>query len=718
MVDNSREPLSSPKLPNESDRFGSYLLESLQDEDKSGRLFKATDSNTGRTASLKILSPELTRNPAFIDVLRIQMQSAVSLNEPGIVPIYEIGQQDGLCFLSTEWPGTGLLSQQIVANGKFALWEALDIIIKSAEALHSASETRLFHGNLRLHSIAIYPGGSIKISELGFVAAVRAMYGGVNLPVYLGAARFLAPEITTNGAVDYRADIYSLGLILYFLLFSVTPFRYEGEKLMGAEETIEQEYMDDVLKIISKMTENNPDRRYRDYHSTLKDLRSLYAKCSPAIHVPTLKNISGPVIKNQKFFKLLCAVYASSSVGCVTVSEKEIRRSLYIRKSEVVSFESNKPEESIWEWLIERKEIDPKNRPADQESIQRTLTKMISNGLIRLEDFRFRYQEFVNRLLSDLLKKSSADAEFISGEIDGEPLCSIRLGALLLKAARYSIDFDDVLAEIKSDSFLNRTGLFDQLVTGLQFTDEETLLVQVSKDGIFTGALRVTAGSSAEKGLRFLYFLKMIGALELKAASEASAGPPPLPYAAPVEKAVSEEFELNEEQQDESLKSDGVRMEIQRTATKMDRDRLDQEAERRYEMAKEFYRNEKYWEASNYCEQALGLHEDGKYYWLMGLSYAHHPRFRHKAEDSFHRALRLDPLNDELHADLADFYLAQGLYLRSRTHCLKALEIIPDQTRAREILQDPVFAKLGPGGCCCEHDPGCNHEEHKAWRRK
>ncbi|MGH9857072.1 MAG: tetratricopeptide repeat protein, partial [Acidobacteriota bacterium] len=256
-------------------------------------------------------------------------------------------------------------------------------------------------------------------------------------------------------------------------------------------------------------------------------------------------------------------------------------------------------------------------------------------------------------------------------------------------------------------------------MTGFQFTDEESLLVQVSQDGIYTGSLQATSGTSAERGLRFLYLLKQIGALELRSGEPATAAS--IAPAAPVvetQRMTLDEFQLEEIPQEATKTPDSIRMEIQRTATKVDRDRLDQEAERRFEQAKEFYKNGKYWEASHHCEQALGLHEDGRYYWLMGLSYAQHPRFRHKAEDSFHRALKLDPLNDELHVDLADFYVAQGLFLRARSHLLKALEIIPDHVRAREILSEPAFDALGSGGCCCEHDPGCNHEEHKAWRLK
>ncbi|MGH9857488.1 MAG: hypothetical protein ACRD4B_06550, partial [Acidobacteriota bacterium] len=148
-MDNAREVFGSSRLPGENERFATYLLESLIDEDKSGRLFKAIDENLRRPACVRIFSRELSGNSSFADVLRIQMQAAASLNDPGIVPLYEIGESDGHCFMATELSPGGFLSQEVITNGKFALSEALDLIIKCAETLQSASELRIFHGHLR-----------------------------------------------------------------------------------------------------------------------------------------------------------------------------------------------------------------------------------------------------------------------------------------------------------------------------------------------------------------------------------------------------------------------------------------------------------------------------------------------------------------------------------------------------------------------------------------
>jgi serine/threonine protein kinase len=715
-VDEARDALNSSRFPKPNEKIGRYLIEDVIDHDNSGMVFKTFDESGSRSAFVKVLSSDFTKIPSFLDVLRIQMQAGVSANHRGIAALYEITEADEYQYFAYEHSPSGLLSQEVVKQGRLNVSDALTMMIQCAEILQAAAELMMFHGNLRLNSILIFPDRTIKISEIGFVAAVRALFGAANLPVYLGPARFLAPEMTGSGAVDHRADIYSLGMILYFLLFSPTPIRYEEEKLEGTSDDTEVENVEDILKVIAKMTENNPEKRYQDYESLLRDLRSLSASLTPAVKTPTMKPFTTEAIRNQKLFKLMSVLFASGTNGALTVIDGDARKTFYIRNRDIIYFESNQPEDDIWRWLIDKKEIDAKNLPPQHETLQPVLTRVLSKGGIRFKDFKFRYQELAKRVLSELLKNPSAESEFLSCDIEGEALCKIPLSGLLLKAARYTIDLKDVLNEIKPDSFLDRTPLFDHLISGLSLTEEESMLVSVSKEGIFTGNLRIKPGSSGEKGVRFLFLMKQMGALELRGPLQpqlptTEAQPEPV-----IGKAVPEDFEL-EEKPDEAPPSDWVRMEIQKTTKKVDSERLKREADYRYEQARECFQNEKYWEAANLCEQALNLREDSRYYWLMGLSFAQHPRFKHKAEDCFHRALTLDPLNDEIHIDLADFYVAQGLFLRARTHAMKALQIIPDQIRAHQILDAPEFAKLGTGGCCCEHDPGCNHAEHRAWRK-
>jgi tetratricopeptide (TPR) repeat protein len=465
------------------------------------------------------------------------------------------------------------------------------------------------------------------------------------------------------------------------------------------------------------MTEPNPAQRYQDYGSLIQDLRFLSGRFAPIVKVPRLKRSSEEGIKNQKLFKLMCVLFASRANGSLSIIDDDARRTFYIRDRHIIYFESNQAEENIWRRLVEKKEIEAKNVPPKRATLHATLNNVLAKKAIRLEDFRFNYQELANRTLSELLKEPFAESEFMSAEVEGDPLCTIRLGWLLLKAARYTVDLMDVLNEIKPNSILDRTPLFESLVSDLSLTEIESMLVSVSQEGIFTGKLDVRPGSSAEKGARFIYLLKQMGALEVRSGDRSQPElRPDLRSLTSVTKTPAHGSQMDNRPPDQPRGEEWVRIELQKTAKQSQPERLDREAEQRFEQAKERFKQDKFWEAANLCEQALNLHEDARYYWLMGLSYAQHPRFRHKAEDSFHRAIVLDPVNDELHADLADFYVAQGLFLRARSHALMALQIIPDQIHARQILEGPGFENLGRGGGCCEHDPACHHIEHRAWR--
>ena len=156
-----------------------------------------------------------------------------------------------------------------------------------------------------------------------------------------------------------------------------------------------------------------------------------------------------------------------------------------------------------------------------------------------------------------------------------------------------------------------------------------------------------------------------------------------------------------------------MRVEVQRTPSMLSIERLDAEAESRFQMAQGNFDYGKFWLAARDCELAVGIHEDARYYLLMGHSYARHPKFRSKAEDCFHKAIHLDPLNVQIHIELAKFYMEVGLFLRAKTHFEKGLEIVSDLPEAMETLASLNAMDLGIGGCWCEHKPGCHHTGDK-----
>src|SRR5919109_501172 len=101
-VEKATDVFNSGKFPRSSQRLGSYFIESMIDFDNSGVVYRAVDNVSGRSVFLKVLSESLANNPSFLDVLRIQMQTAVIADHPGIATLYDIGEQSGFQYFTYE----------------------------------------------------------------------------------------------------------------------------------------------------------------------------------------------------------------------------------------------------------------------------------------------------------------------------------------------------------------------------------------------------------------------------------------------------------------------------------------------------------------------------------------------------------------------------------------------------------------------------------------
>ena len=135
--------------------------------------------------------------------------------------------------------------------------------------------------------------------------------------------------------------------------------------------------------------------------------------------------------------------------------------------------------------------------------------------------------------------------------------------------------------------------------------------------------------------------------------------------------------------------SDQVRMELQKSDKKIEVEHHLKVAEQFYRMAQEKFQELDYWKVTELCKQAIRHSpRDARYYHLMAVAYAQHPRFGKDAEQCFYKAIETDPWNPDFHVDLAKFYLQQGLPSRAITQCEKALKIAPEHIAGKQLLDD------------------------------
>lgn len=703
-------------------RYGEYRVEAPIGEDPAGTIFGAYDESNRRLVSLRVFSQLLTKESGFVDILRIQVQAMSSFQNPGIVSTLGMGKQSGEFYVASEWCPGGSLAQAVAQSGTPDFSVALGIITKCAGILNNLSEKGFFHGNLKPSNMMFHTEAGLKLSDLGLAAAIRATIPPDGLPVYLGSTKFLAPEMSKVGSPDFRADIYSLGVVFYYLIFGVVPFRHQGQRLQDTLSETDVLPSREVVEVLSRMTETNPADRYQNYQELLPSLKELQGFRMPRVEkIPAKKEADPPGIQNQDLLKLLCALYTSGTSGMLKVQGDGTTKSFHIRNREIVFFESSKSEEDIWNWLIKKRELSEQDIPEERENFPVALKLILDRNLIRLEDFRYRYQELLQQSVNEVCRWNQVSASFQDRFWNGEPPGSIPLGDFLMKAARRFSSPTRIKQEVSMDSLMNRTPLFDSLISGLPLSSDESLFVSQSHLDNHVRTVKNATGIPEDRILRFLYILKQIGAVNISPAkpggwatettSASSANPDRLTQ--PV-RLGAERVSLGEvpnspsEHEQDYLQS--MRVEVKKPASQgAYREHYANESAKYFHMARSSYEEGNYGSAAHYCERAIGMHEESSYYWLMGLSYSHHPKFRKKAEDCFHRAIDLDPLNDDLHIQLAEFYVDRGLLLRAKSHCIKALEIVPGEIRAKDLYQYIDQEEPGVGGCWCEHAPGCKH---------
>jgi predicted Ser/Thr protein kinase len=243
-----------------------------------GRVFRARDSVMGRVVALKsIHSASLAGNQAqeFRDRFVREARAAGALAHPGIVPIFDVGEDDGIPFLVMEYVQGRTLADAVKQGERYSLDQVCEIGRQLADALGYAHRHGVIHrdikpANILMTSREIYGVERARITDFG----VAKLAGGdlTGTGQLLGTPAFMPPELFTGASVDGRTDLFSLGVILYKLATAEQPFH--GETLTAVSykvvhtEAIPPSKLNPAISpqleaVILKCLAKNPDQRFQ-----------------------------------------------------------------------------------------------------------------------------------------------------------------------------------------------------------------------------------------------------------------------------------------------------------------------------------------------------------------------------------------------------------------------------------------------------------------------
>jgi serine/threonine protein kinase len=281
--------------------IGNYRIIDRLGDGGQGKVYRALDTMVEREVAIKALRPEIARVPETLERFRTEAVTLAKLNHPAIAQLYTFFRDGDDFYMVMEYIPGRTLESIVQEHGPMPPQRAVSIALSILEAVGFAHAMGICHRDLKPANIMITPDGRVKVMDFG----IAQVLGGQKLTRegrVVGTVEYLAPERIRGNPPDNRADLYSLGIVLFEMLTGKLPFAAASEyELMLAQvhnrPPLPSEFGVDVdpglIQVLTTALEKDPDARYPDAESFAAALRAV----GPATHValPQVRRPGRPV---------------------------------------------------------------------------------------------------------------------------------------------------------------------------------------------------------------------------------------------------------------------------------------------------------------------------------------------------------------------------------------------------------------------------------------
>src|SRR5262245_18833559 len=196
-----------------------------------GIVYLADDPRLDRKVALKLLSPELADDPSYRRRFLDESRRAAAIEHPHIVPVHEAGEATGVLYIAMRYVEGADLARLLEREGPLDPARAVALLYAVADALDTAHARGLVHRDVKPSNVLVArdPAGSehVYLTDFGIAKRFAGADTDTGTGHVLGTADYVAPEIVEGADVDGRADVYSLGCVLFECLVGEPPFRRE-----------------------------------------------------------------------------------------------------------------------------------------------------------------------------------------------------------------------------------------------------------------------------------------------------------------------------------------------------------------------------------------------------------------------------------------------------------------------------------------------------------
>ncbi len=268
------------------EHLGKWLIERELGRGGMGSVYLGREETSGQLAALKVLTPELSQEPGFLERFRREITAVSALDHPNIVKFYEAGENERRHYYAMEYVEGEDFEVILSRSGRLAWKEVLDIALQICPALKHAHDRGIIHRDLKPHNLLRSDTGQVKLTDFGiakvFASRQLTRAGGI-----VGTADYLSPEQAMGKPATKRSDLYSLGVVLYRMLTGWTPFQGSSTAELLHKHVYARfdrpgkrvlEVPAEFDEIVCRLLEKDPDKRPPDALVLQRELEFLRKK--------------------------------------------------------------------------------------------------------------------------------------------------------------------------------------------------------------------------------------------------------------------------------------------------------------------------------------------------------------------------------------------------------------------------------------------------------
>ena len=315
-----------------------------------GAVYKAIDTKLGRPVVIKVIPPELSAKEANLKRFEREARLASSLDHPNICTIFDLDEVDGVHFIAMQYV-EGKNVRQLVAGRPLELKTTLLIGLQVADALAAAHGRGIIHRDIKSGNVMVTSSGQVKVLDFGLAKLLddtEAATSGIHrtelteVGVPYGTATYAAPEQARGDRVDKRADIFSLGVLLYEMLTGTWPFR--GKTTIDVRHAVLHDPPRPIselrsspipprlIQIIEKSLAKEPKDRFQNMEDFRNELRHVLQEVdagagagyqSVVPEAPRHLHGANPVSRAMRWLKSITRTESPTSAPNLTTSSKQ-----------------------------------------------------------------------------------------------------------------------------------------------------------------------------------------------------------------------------------------------------------------------------------------------------------------------------------------------------------------------------------------------------------